>query len=178
MSQVVKGDFTANKDSGNGNDTVQITVPQNDTAQRKTGTFVIKNSDGTKQITLVCTQLKNGEQMINYIAIACERILQSQNIKITLSPSLTLRANKIPRIIVNKKLINYDWENAGTIDITNDIQPGSSQDFIIQDFLSQQMIDDGWDWDCIFEDTAIHRSADTYGIELALMDSSGNYPAA
>ncbi len=175
MSQVIKGDFTANKNAGSGNDTVQITVPQNDTAQRKTGTFIIKNHDGTKQITIVCTQLKNGEQMINFIAVACERILQSQNIKVTLSPSATLGAGI--QIVVNTKVINGNWENAGTIDITNDIQPGSSQDFTIQNAISQQMIENGWDWDCVFGDTATHRSTDTYNREMALMDSSGNYPS-
>lgn len=175
MSQVVKGDFTANKNAGSGNDAVQITVPQNDTAQRKTGTFVIKNHDGTKQITIVCTQMKNGEPMINFIATSCERILQSQNVQFTISPSATLGAGI--QLIFNTRLPGGQWQLVETIDITNDIQPGSSETFVIQNAISQQMIENGWDWDCVFGDTATHRSTDTYNREMALMDSSGNYPA-
>ena len=56
MTSVVKGAFTANKDAGTGNDTVQIVAPSNDSGAQRTGTFVIKNGDGTKQITILCNQ--------------------------------------------------------------------------------------------------------------------------
>lgn len=65
MASVVKGDFTANKDGGNGNDTVQIQVPANDSGSEKTQSFVIRNQDGTKQITIVCHQTIETAQITN-----------------------------------------------------------------------------------------------------------------
>ena len=174
MSQVIKGDFTADKDSGTGNDNVQITVPQNDTAQRKTGSFVIKNHDGSKRITIVCTQMENGAEIINFISTACERILNSMNVRFTITPTYTLNAPI--QLIFSTGLPGGTLQQVETIDILNPIQPGQATDFVIQNAISQQMDIDGWDWDCVFGDTGTHRSTDTYNREMAIMDSSGNYP--
>ena len=175
MSQVIKGDFTADKDSGTGNDNVQITVPQNDTAQRKTGSFVIKNHDGSKRITIVCTQMKDGEEIINFIATSCERIANaSMNVRFTITPTYTL--NSPMQLIFSTRVPGGQFEQVETIDITNPIQPGQAVDYIIQDAISQQMDIVGWDWDCVFADTGTHRSYDSYNREAAIMDSSGNYP--
>lgn len=174
MSQVIKGDFTADKDSGTGNDNVQITVPQNDTPQRKTGSFVIKNHDNSKRITIICTQMKDGEEITNFIATSCERILNSMNVRFTITPTYTLNAPI--QLIFNTKLTGGQWQLVETIDILNPIQPGQATDFVIQNAISQQMDIDGWDWDCVFGDTGTHRSTDTYNREMAIMDSSGNYP--
>ena len=55
MATVTKGVFTANKDAGNGNDTVQITAPANSVGEQR-NVFLIKNSSGTKQIRILCVQ--------------------------------------------------------------------------------------------------------------------------
>ena len=56
MASVVKGAFTADTDSGNGNGVVEIDVQANDSGVERTQSFVIRNQDGTKQITIVCHQ--------------------------------------------------------------------------------------------------------------------------
>ena len=65
MTSVVKGAFTANKDGGNGNDTVQVTAPANDSGDMRTGTFIIRNTNGTKQITIICNQNVQTTQITN-----------------------------------------------------------------------------------------------------------------
>ena len=65
MTSVVKGAFTANKDSGTGNDTVQVSAPANDSGDLRSGTFVIRNVDGTKRVTIICNQNVQTTQITN-----------------------------------------------------------------------------------------------------------------
>lgn len=56
MTQVTKGAFVADKNSGSGNGTIKITVPKNETGSTRYGQFVIKNANRTKQIIVFCRQ--------------------------------------------------------------------------------------------------------------------------
>lgn len=56
MTQVTKGAFVADKNSGSGNGTIKITVPKNETGSARYQQFVIKNAARTKQIIIFCRQ--------------------------------------------------------------------------------------------------------------------------
>jgi uncharacterized membrane protein YgcG len=67
MTQVTKGAFVADKDSGNGNGSIKITVPKNTTGQARYGQFLLKNAARTKQIIVFCRQNTFTIQKIDFV---------------------------------------------------------------------------------------------------------------
>lgn len=138
---VEKNGFVANPSSGSKKGIVNITAEQNDTGENKNVNFVIKNSNGSKQIIIIFNQ--NHIQRI----ISCSCVPNNKDVKFILDSDISTGID----VNINFKII--DDKNDETVLLKVYGYNDTHKEYDFPEILTEEQVNlQNWTWDVEFAD--------------------------